>query len=141
MKFLIALTSGLLFGLGLTIAQMVDPNKVLNFLNLFGNWDASLLFVMAAAFSVFSLAYWFFIKKRTISLTGVPIRIGTITHINKQLIFGAAIFGLGWGLTGICPGPAVANISGGEPKMLAFVVVMVLGMKSSEWVKARFLSL
>jgi len=140
MKLIVALVSGLLFGMGLTIAQMVDPNKVLNFLDVTGNWDPSLLFVMAAAFSVFSLFYWLLIKNRSVSLTGVPISIGRITVVNKPLIFGAAIFGLGWGLTGVCPGPAVANISAGEPKMLVFVVVMILGMKTSEWVKTRILS-
>jgi len=137
MKLIVALISGLLFGIGLTVAQMVDPNKVLNFLDITGNWDASLLFVMAAAFSIFSLIYWLLIKKRSISLTGVPISIGKITVVNKRLIFGAAIFGLGWGLTGICPGPAVANISGLEPKMLVFVLVMIFGMKTSEWLKSR----
>jgi len=137
MKLLVALISGLLFGAGLTIAQMVDPNKVLNFLNITGNWDASLIFVMAAAFSVFSLAYWILIKNRTVSLTGGPISMGSITIVNKPLIFGAAVFGLGWGLTGICPGPAIANISGGEPKMLVFVFVMVIGMKASEWIKNK----
>ena len=116
---------------------MVDPNKVLSFLDIGGNWDPSLVFVMAAAFTVFSLAYWGLIKNRTVSLTGGPISIGSITIVNKQLIIGAAIFGLGWGMTGICPGPAVANISGGEPKILVFVVVMIIGMKVSEWFKGK----
>ena len=137
MKLIVALVSGLLFGIGLTVSQMVDPNKIFGFLDITGNWDASLLFVMAAAFSVFSVIYWFLIKKRSVSLTGVPIGIGRITAVNKPLIFGATIFGLGWGLTGICPGPAIANISGFEPKMLVFVVVMIVGMKASEWLKSR----
>lgn len=138
MKLIVALLSGLIFGAGLTVAQMVDPNKVLNFLDLSGYWDPSLIFVMAAAFSVFSLAYWILIKNRAVSLTGGPINIGSITIVNKPLIIGSAIFGLGWGLTGICPGPAVANISGGEPKMLAFVVVMIVGMKASEYIKSKY---
>ena len=96
---------------------------------------------MAAAFSVFSLAYWLLISKRQVSLTGVPISIGKITQVNKPLIIGAALFGLGWGTTGICPGPAIANISGGEPKMLVFVVVMIVGMKASEWVKSRWFAI
>ncbi len=137
MKLLVALISGVLFGFGLTVAQMVNPNKVLNFLNISGDWDPSLIFVMAAAVAVFSLAFWTLIKNRTVSLTGDLISIGSITVVNKQLIIGAAIFGLGWGLTGICPGPAVANITGGEPKILAFVVVMIIGMKVSEWIKSK----
>lgn len=137
MKLIVALLSGILFGAGLTIAQMVDPDKVLSFLDISGNWDPSLIFVMAAAFTVFSLSYWVLIKNRAVSLTGNPINIGSITIVNKQLIFGAAIFGLGWGMTGICPGPAVANITGGEPKMLAFVLVMIVGMKVSEWIKSK----
>lgn len=139
MKLFVALLSGILFGTGLTVAQMVDPNKVLNFLDISGNWDPSLAFVMAAAFSVFSLAYWVLIKNRTVSLTGGQISIGSITVVNKQLIVGAAIFGMGWGMTGICPGPAIANISGGEPKILTFVVVMIIGMKVSEFIKSKYL--
>ena len=137
MKLLVALISGILFGFGLTVAQMVDPNKVLNFLNISGDWDPSLIFVMAAAVVVFSLAFWTLIKNRAVSLTGDLISIGSITVVNKQLIIGAAIFGLGWGLTGICPGPAVANITGGEPKILTFVVVMIIGMKVSEWIRGK----
>ena len=137
MKLLVAILSGILFGAGLTVAQMVDPNKVLSFLDISGDWDPGLGFVMAAAFSVFSLAYWILIKKRTISLTGGPIGISSKAIVNKQLIIGAAIFGLGWGVTGICPGPAIANISGGEPKMLVFVLVMIFGMKVSAWIKGK----
>jgi len=139
MKQLVALISGLIFGVGLTVSQMVDPNKVINFLDVTGNWDGSLLFVMGAATTLFSVAYWLLIKKRTVSLSGNPINIPSITRVNRQLIIGACTFGLGWGLTGICPGPAIANITGGEPKILVFVVVMVIGMKSSEWLKSRFL--
>jgi len=138
MRLVVALLSGLIFGIGLTVSQMVDPNKVLNFLNITGNWDASLAFVMASAMGVFSLVYWLFIKNRTVSLNGSPIQIPSITAVNKQLVIGASIFGLGWGLTGICPGPAIANLTGGEPKILVFIVVMVIGMKTSEWLKTKF---
>ena len=140
MKFVVALIAGLLFGAGLTIAQMVDPNKVLNFLDITGSWDPSLLFVMAGAFTVFSLGYLLLIRKRMTSIFGGLISVPVSTMINKRLIVGALIFGLGWGISGICPGPAVANISGGEPKIWAFVVVMILGMRVSEWVKKRFLN-
>jgi len=135
MKRIVALISGLIFGAGLSVSQMVDPSKVLNFLDVTGNWDASLIFVMAAAISVFSVAYWLLIKKRTVSLSGNPISAPSITAVNRQLIIGASIFGLGWGLTGICPGPAIANITGGEPKIFVFIALMVIGMKASEWFK------
>jgi len=140
MKRLVALIAGLIFGVGLTVSQMVDPNKVLNFLDITGNWDGSLIFVMAAATIVFSTAYWLLINKRTVSLSGNPISLPNITGVNRQLIIGATIFGLGWGLTGVCPGPVIANITGGEPKIFAFIVVMVIGMKASEWVKSKFLT-
>ncbi len=139
MKLLVAMISGILFGMGLTISQMVDPNKVTSFLDITGGWDPSLIFVMAAAFGIFSLGYWYLISHRTHALTGGSISLGSITVVNKPLIVGGAIFGLGWGLTGICPGPAVANLGGGEPKMLVFVLVMVLGMKVSEWIRQKFL--
>jgi uncharacterized protein len=135
MKFLISLVAGLLFGVGLTVAQMVDPNKVLGFLDVFGAWDPSLLFVMGAAFAVFSLSYWLVIHKRGVSFIGSPIASSNPAPVNKQLIIGAIIFGVGWGITGLCPGPVLANLSTGEPKILVFVVVMVTGMKTSEWIK------
>ena len=138
MRELIALISGLLFGIGLTIAQMVDPAKVLGFLDLFGDWDASLLVVMGAAFSTFSLCYWLFIHKREVSVTGSPISSHNPAPVNKQLIFGAVIFGVGWGMTGLCPGPVITNLSGGNIKIVVFTLVMLLGMKSSDWIKSRF---
>ncbi|MDQ7048191.1 MAG: YeeE/YedE thiosulfate transporter family protein [Enterobacterales bacterium] len=139
MRILIALVSGLLFGIGLTVSQMVNPQKVLSFLDVFGDWDASLLVVMGAAFSVFSLSYWLFIHNRKLSLTGSPIASSNPAPINKQLIMGAVIFGVGWGMTGLCPGPVLANLSGGDIKIVVFALVMLLGMKTSDWVKARYL--
>ncbi len=137
MKLLVAFVSGLLFAIGLTVAEMVDPKRVLGYLDVSGDWDSTLLYVMGAAFVVFSSGYWLLVYKRAVSLTGNPILISAKSAVSKPLIVGAAIFGLGWGLTGICPGPALANISGGEPKMIIFVAVMILGMKTSEWLKPK----
>lgn len=137
MRLIIALLAGLLFGIGLTISQMVNPDKVLSFLDVTGDWDASLLLVMGSAFCVFSLSFWLLIKKRRLSILGEPISLPTNKLINKPLVIGAVLFGLGWGISGICPGPAVANISGGEPKILTFIVVMIIGMRLSEWFKKR----
>lgn len=137
LKRIIALISGLLFGIGLTVSQMVDPAKVLGFLDIFGAWDPSLLFVMGAAFLVFSISYWFLIRERSVSISGDPMNKGNSSPVSKQLIIGAIIFGIGWGMTGLCPGPVLANISSGDPKILVFVVVMLFGMKVSEWLKTR----
>ncbi len=136
-KVIIALIAGALFGIGLTVSQMVDPNKVLNFLDISGNWDPSLLFVMAAALLVFGLTFWLVIKNRQISLTGNPISLSKNQIIDKKLIVGACLFGIGWGMSGICPGPAIANISGMEPKIGVFILVMFLGMKVSELAKTK----
>lgn len=137
MKLIIALFCGLLFGAGLTVSQMVDPQKVINFLSITSNWDASLIFVMGGALAVFAGGYFAFIKKRSISLLGEKFSISANRLIDKPLLFGAVIFGLGWGISGICPGPALANISAGEPKIYVFILVMVIGMRVSEFIKSR----
>jgi uncharacterized membrane protein YedE/YeeE len=137
MKHLLALVSGLIFGAGLTVSQMVDPQKVLNFLDISGNWDPSLIFVMGAGLAVFGLAYFLVIKNRKTAIFGAAITLSNPAGINRPLLIGAAIFGLGWGISGICPGPAVANISGGDPKIAVFVVMMLVGMKASDFLKKR----
>jgi uncharacterized membrane protein YedE/YeeE len=137
MKLVVAFISGLLFSIGLTVSEMVNPERVLAFLDVTGAWDSRLLFVMGAAFVIFSAGYWLLVFRRTVSLSGNPILVSLNNLVDKQLIIGASIFGLGWGLTGICPGPAIANLTGAEPKIIVFVVVMVLGMKASELVKNK----
>ncbi|MEE4246277.1 MAG: YeeE/YedE family protein [Kangiellaceae bacterium] len=139
MKLLVALITGLLFGLGLTTSQMVNPDKVLNFLDLFGNWDPSLAFVMGGALTVYGIGYFFLIKGRNIAICGDNIPFVVNSVITKRLVIGSAIFGLGWGLAGICPGPALTNIGSGEPKIFAFVAVMIIGMKASSLFTAKFL--
>ena len=103
MKQIIALVAGVIFGAGLAISQMVDPQKVLNFLDIIGRWDPSLIFVMGAGLAVFGLAYFFVIKKRKIAIFGAAITLSNPAGINRPLLIGAAIFGLGWGISGICP--------------------------------------
>ena len=137
MKIIIGLIAGLLFGIGLTVSQMVDPNKVKNFLDVFGQWDASLAFVMAGAIAVFSTGYFVLIKKRATSICGDMLDLGMNTIIDAKLLIGAGLFGIGWGLTGICPGPALVNISGGNIKIFVFIFVMILGMKFAGFVKNR----
>lgn len=127
MPVMTALICGLLFGAGLLISQMVNPAKVLNFLDISGNWDPSLALVMASALTVFSLGYFFVVKKSKKPLLAPAFIILTNKHIDKPLLVGAAIFGLGWGLAGICPGPAMVNLSGGDVKIFAFIAMMLAG--------------
>ncbi|MDO6707559.1 YeeE/YedE family protein [Photobacterium sp. 1_MG-2023] len=131
MQLFIALIAGLLFGAGLTVSQMVDPNKVLNFLDITGQWDPSLILVMGGALIVFGLGYQFWVKRREKPVFGSTFYVPTNQLIDKPLILGALLFGLGWGLVGICPGPAVANLLSGNIKVIGFVVAMLAGMQFS----------
>lgn len=106
---LVALVAGILFGFGLALSQMIDPNKVLNFLDVTGDWDPSLAFVMMGALAVSMLSFHF-ILKRTAPVFESGFHVSRLTVINRPLILGAALFGIGWGMTGYCPGPAVASL-------------------------------
>ncbi|PHS18625.1 MAG: YeeE/YedE family protein [Kangiella sp.] len=136
-KLFIALSSGTLFGLGLMISQMVDPAKVISFLDVFGDWDPSMALVMIGALIVFGSGFWLLLKNKTHSFFGKAINICQSSELTPKLYIGSAIFGIGWGITGICPGPAIANVSSGDIKIYVFILVMILGMKTSEWVKKR----
>ncbi|TXS90230.1 YeeE/YedE family protein [Parahaliea maris] len=131
---LTAFSSGLLFGLGLLLSGMANPAKVQSFLDLAGNWDPSLALVMAGAigigFAVFSIA-----KTRSVSLLGSPMRLPESNRIDSPLILGSLGFGIGWGLVGFCPGPALVALGAGEARALVFVVAMVAGMGLFEWQK------
>lgn len=127
MNILIALVSGLLFGAGIIVSGMANPEKVLAFLDLAGNWDPSLALVMAAALPVSGLAFRL-IEKRQTTLAGQPIQLPDTKQINWRLITGAALFGTGWGLAGICPGPAIVLSGYGLAKGCFFACFMLLGM-------------
>lgn len=127
MQILIALLAGLVFGLGLILSGMTNPDNIQNFLDVSGNWDPALLFVMVGAILVSAIAF-FWIKKRSSSLLGVPIQLPTNKIIDKKLIIGAALFGLGWGLGGFCPGPAIAALITQSEESGLFIVSMVVGM-------------
>ena len=118
---------GLLFGLGLLLSGMTDPAKVLGFLDLFGNWDPSLAFVMGGAIAVgffaFALA-----RKRTTNVLGGAMHLPKSTQIDKRLVLGGMTFGAGWGLAGFCPGPGIVSMASGEVKAAVFVGAMVAGM-------------
>lgn len=123
---LAALVSGLLFGLGLAVSGMTDPNKVLGFLDLGGHWDPSLALVMAAALAV-SVPGFAWVRRRQRSLDGNPLPAATATTLSPRLLVGAALFGVGWGIAGYCPGPVLANLARGSGEALWFVIALLVG--------------
>ena len=122
-----ALLAGLVFGLGLLVSGMANPAKVLGFLDLAGQWDPSLAFVMGGAVAVGSIAF-LLARRRTLSLIGLEMKLPTDRRVDRRLIVGSTIFGIGWGIAGFCPGPALVALGMGEAKAIAFVVAMLLGM-------------
>ena len=127
MHILSALIVGLVFGIGLIVSGMTDPSKVLGFLDLAGNWDPSLAFVMGGAILVGLLAFRM-AGRRERSLLGEAMRLPTATRIDRRLVLGSLAFGAGWGLAGYCPGPALASLASGSAKPLVFTAAMVAGM-------------
>ncbi|CAN5126192.1 hypothetical protein BH11PSE10_BH11PSE10_09990 [soil metagenome] len=127
MPSLIALLSGLLFGLGLIAGGMTDPAKVKGFLDLFGAWDPSLALVMGGAMAVGVFAFAA-AKRRTRSWTGEWMEIPALTVIDARLIVGGLLFGIGWGIAGFCPGPAIVALGSGLGAAWIFVAAMLAGM-------------
>ena len=127
MRNLLILLSGILFGTGLAISGMTDPQRVLDFLDVTGNWDPTLGFVMGSALLVFGTG-WFFLKRRGHGLCGSKLPDLSPDPISKPLIVGSALFGIGWGLGGFCPGPAIANLARLKPEAALFTFVMLGGM-------------
>ncbi len=119
--------AGLVFGIGLIIAGMANPAKVVGFLDITGEWDPSLMFVMGGAilvgFFAFRLA-----STRTKSLLGIGIKISDNKRLDMRLVGGSLLFGMGWGLGGFCPGPGLVAIGSGEAKAVVFVIAMIAGM-------------
>lgn len=124
---LAALASGFIFALGLGISGMSRPDKVFGFLDLFGRWDASLLFVMVGAISVHFLAYKTILKRKK-PIFSKDFLIPSNKEITKPLLLGAFIFGLGWGLSGYCPGPALMSVVSFQSRPLIFIVSLLVGM-------------
>ena len=136
MKNLLTLISGLLFGFGLLLSGMADPTKVQNFLDLFGTWDPSLAFVMGGAIAVTMPGFWLVIRRNKPFFNEV-FHLPSRTDLDARLITGAAIFGVGWGLGGFCPGPAVTALPLAAEGTLIFVVTMLTGMAASKYVLQR----
>ena len=131
-----SILSGLIFGLGLILAGMANPAIVLGFLDLAGLWNPSLALVMGGAIAVGVIAFAI-ARKRSASLLGLPMHLPTSREIDKRLMFGSLTFGVGWGLAGICPGPALVLLGAGSTKGLVFVVAMLAGMGIFELLEIR----
>ena len=139
MQLLMALFAGLVFGLGLIVSGMTDPSKVIGFLDLAGAWDPSLALVMGGAIGVGLMAFRF-ARKRSQALLGGPMQLPTARQIDRRLVLGGLTFGVGWGLAGFCPGPALASLATGGSKPLIFTAAMLLGMVIFEVLERSALS-
>jgi uncharacterized protein len=122
-----SLLAGLVFGLGLIVSGMANPAKIQGFLDLAGRWDPSLAFVMAGAIAVGVIAFAM-ANKRTVSFIGAEMKLPAARHIDRRLVVGSVLFGIGWGLVGFCPGPGLVALGMGEPKAVVFVAAMLVGM-------------
>jgi uncharacterized membrane protein YedE/YeeE len=129
-----AFVAGLLFGLGLIVSGMANPAKVLGFLDLAGKWDPSLAFVMVGAIAVGGVAYAL-ARRRTVSVVGLPMQLPSTRTIDARLVGGSLLFGIGWGLAGFCPGPAIVALGAGYAKAAVFVTAMLLGMGAFELIE------
>jgi uncharacterized membrane protein YedE/YeeE len=130
MSLLFSLAAGVIFGAGLTISDMVNPSRVLDFLDVAGSWDPTLGFVMAGALAVTALGYRL-VFRRNAPLLDNKFHLATQTRIDLPLVGGAALFGVGWGLAGMCPGPALTDLVTFDPKVLVFVAAMLMGMMAA----------
>ena len=128
-----AFAAGLVFGAGLIVSGMTDPGKVIGFLDVFGEWDPSLAFVMGGAILVGFFAFML-AQRRTSSLLGGAMRLPTRRDIDSRLVGGSLVFGIGWGLAGVCPGPALVNLGFLSGPAVVFVAAMVCGMALYELV-------
>ena len=132
---IVGLIAGLIFGVGLSFAGMTDPEVVRAFLNPLGDWNYSLMFVMGSAIAVTAPAYYF-IFKREKPLFSDSFQISELKQIDKKLIFGGVLFGVGWGVYGLCPGPAIVQLLSFQMEIIIFVLAMILGMIITEKVSA-----
>jgi len=136
MASIFAFIAGLVFGLGLIVAGMANPAKILAFLDIAGKWDPSLAFVMAGAIAV-GLVAFALAGRQTTSALGLPMQLPTTRTVDVRLVGGSLLFGMGWGLAGFCPGPAIVALGAGYVKAAVFVVSMLLGMGIFDLIERR----
>jgi len=128
-----ALASGIIFGLGLCLSEMINPTRVVGFLDVFGTWDMTLVFVMISAVAVTAIGFPL-VTRRPKPVLADRFLIPERTDIDRRLITGSVLFGIGWGLAGLCPGPAIAALASMSPSILIFVAAMIGG----QWLASRF---
>lgn len=128
-----ALVLGIIFAIGLAVSEMINPARVIGFLDVAGRWDPTLLFVMAGALAV-TVPLFPVILRRPKPLLAARFSLPSKARVDGPLLFGAAVFGVGWGLAGFCPGPALAALASGSPAVILFVLAMVGG----QWLTSRF---
>ena len=131
-----AALSGFIFGVGLSLAGMLNPSKVLGFLDIFGLWDPSLAFVMAGGISVNAAGYFLFARRGPPWFTS-QLHLPKTTNIDMPLIMGSALFGIGWGMAGLCPGPVVSSLFLNPAEMFFFLVIMCAGLKLGSVLKVK----
>jgi len=136
MNILTALISGIIFGIGLLVSGMANPAKVQGFLDLAGAWDPSLAFVMAGAIAV-GLPAFALAKRRPHTFIGLGTQLPTASAIDRPLVLGSIVFGIGWGIAGFCPGPGLVALGMGEMPAVVFVAAMLAGMGLFEWIERR----
>lgn len=132
MKAVAAFLCGLIFGVGLLVSQMTDPMKVIGFLDVFGRWDPSLALVMGGALAVASIGFWW-VERRGRPMLGDQLALPPRRPVDGRLLGGSALFGIGWGLGGFCPGPGLVGVSALSSDAAIFVVAMLAGM----WIASR----
>lgn len=124
---IISLVSGIIFGIGLVISGMTNPEKVIGFLSITHNWDASLIFVMGGGI-ITAGPFFYLMRNRQTSSLGNQIDLPKKQKLDKKIIIGASLFGVGWGLVGLCPGPAIAAIATFDPIIIVFLLSMAAGV-------------
>lgn len=135
-EILVALVSGLLFGAGLAVSGMADPARVQGFLDLLGTWDPTLAFVMGGALLPMALA-WRVQRRMPSPLAVSKFSLPGTTELDRPLVIGAVLFGMGWGIAGLCPGPAIADLAIAPQSVWPFVVTMIAGMALHRMLPAR----
>ena len=136
MAQIVAALAGLVFGLGLMVSGMANPAKVLGFLDVAGAWDPSLALVMAGAIAV-GLPAFALARRRSVSLIGMTLQLPQPAPVDRRLVLGSLVFGVGWGLVGFCPGPALVGVGMGQAKAAIFVAAMLAGMAAYEGMQRR----